>query len=154
MVWLPGAVLLALASVVAPQGNIGGTQNPPCTSNAQDTWVSRGCFRDFDVGPHLNMEYEILPPSPLDKRSYPTFNRATMTSEMCQTACRGHGAKWAVTYQGNRCFCSAYWSSPNSTYNLDTYSGPPNNPPVGYYGPRYFQQSGNDWCTAYVSPIS
>lgn len=122
MFWNLLLIVLSLATIARPQGDIGGTQFPPCTSS--DYYSYKGCFRDLDTGPHMNFDFEIIPDTTVSDQNYPGYG-TTMTPSSCMAACRGHGSKWAATYNGSACYCSAIWPSPNTTYNASANDGFP-----------------------------
>jgi len=129
MAWKFGLVLLSLATIARPQGNIGGTQYPPCTSPAQD-YAYKGCFSDSNNGPHMQFDFQVIPNTTVAKENYPNFG-TTMTPTSCQTACRGHGYKWSASYNGGSCYCSSIWPAPNAT------SSTQNSPQFPLYNPTY-----------------
>lgn len=121
MGWKTGLLLLGLATIARPQGDIGGTQYPPCTP--AQTYQYKGCFPDSTNGPHMNFHFQVIPNTTVNKNNYPNFGTTQIPTD-CQNACRGHGFKWASLYNGTACYCGTVWPTPNTTYNFSTQTTP------------------------------
>ncbi len=139
MGWKLGLLLLGLATIARPQGDIGGTQSPPCT--ASQGYSYKGCYSDDNNGAHMNFDFQVIPNTTVDKANYPGFGTA-ITQLSCQIACRGHGYKWAAAYNGSQCYCSSIWAAPNTTYNFSTQ----NVPQYPLYNPNYVNNYSESTC--------
>lgn len=71
-------------------------------------------------GRHAGFPWQ-LSSSTSDAKYYPGFT-GPMSIETCQTACRGHGFKWAATFYGTECYCAPEF--PLATNPSSTTSGP------------------------------
>ncbi|KAI9790461.1 MAG: hypothetical protein M1816_005125 [Peltula sp. TS41687] len=94
---------LALASVASAQGSLGGPQS---SCSASQAFQYLGCYGNVPNGDHAGFSYEVSPYSD-NPRFYPGFSYDLLTVEMCLTACRGHGFKYAGMYARYLCFCSS-----------------------------------------------
>lgn len=93
---------LALASVTSAQGSLGGDQLASCGTNHNFQYL--GCYPSVPGADHAGFSYEVSPFND-NPKYYPGFTRQ-LTVEMCVTACRGHGFKYAGLYAKYLCFCS------------------------------------------------
>lgn len=99
--WGIGGVL-ALAAVASAQGSAGGDQSASCSSTQNFRYL--GCYGNVPNGDHAGFKYEVSRFTD-NSRYYPGFNGDFLTIEMCLTACRGHGFKYAALYARYLCYC-------------------------------------------------
>ena len=105
-----GLALLSSISSVIAQGSYGGAQTS-CSSS--QIFVYQGCYTTSAAGRHANFNWQ-LSSDPNSEKYYPGFTGAgVLTVDLCQTACRGHGFKWAALFYGTECYCSETFPNPN-----------------------------------------
>ena len=119
MLWSGAFALLCFAAQAFAQGSSGGSQ-ASCT--AAQAWISQGCYDDTQNGAHAGFSWQ-LSSSPSSEKYYPGFT-GSVTVEICQTACRGHGFPYSLLYGGNSCFCGADFPSPSPPSSGSTSGGP------------------------------
>lgn len=107
--WLASfLVTLIYVNPVKAQGNLGGDQS---SCNSSPGWVHKGCFDDTGNGRHANFKWQ-LSSTATSERYYPGAS-GLMTVELCQTACRGHGYRYAAVYSGTNCYCASTFPYPD-----------------------------------------
>ena len=92
---------LALATVASAQGSAGGDQSVCRSSQA---FQYQGCFGNTINGNHAGFKYQVNVIT-TDPKYYPNYNNTVLTIEMCLTACRGHGFRYAALYSKSNCYC-------------------------------------------------
>ena len=116
------AILLSLVSSVLAQGKVGGNQS---SCSAAQAFVYRGCYSTSDTGRHLNFNWQLTSDPTNEKYyPYPGYTSANnMTIELCVTACRGHGWRYAALFNGNECYCASAFPNPNLPTSGSTANG-------------------------------
>ncbi|KAL9098689.1 MAG: hypothetical protein Q9163_005692 [Psora crenata] len=111
------SAVLGLGGTVIAQGSYGGAQTS-CSSS--QVWVYQGCYSTANAGRHANFNWQ-LSSDPNSEKYYPGFTGAgSLTVELCQTACRGHGFKWSALFYGTECYCSEIFPNPNPPANTNS----------------------------------
>jgi len=98
---------LAFAAAAAAQGSLGGSQT---SCSAAQAFASLGCYADSDNGAHAAFTW-LLNSNANSVFYYPPY-AGSLTPQICQTACRGHGFRYAGTYGGGSCYCSTDLPNP------------------------------------------
>ena len=127
MLWSATLALVCFTAQAFAQGSAGGSQ---ASCSAAQAWIYQGCFGDPNNGAHAGFTWQLSSSSSSEKY-YPGFT-GSVTIEICQQACRGHGFKYSGLYQGNACFCSAEFPNPSPPSSGSTSGGvgnPPGNAP-------------------------
>lgn len=110
--------LLSITATTLAQGNAGGDQS---TCSASQRWVSRGCYDNANNGVHIGFTWKL---SSIvgNENYYPGFN-GLMTVDICLSACRGHGFRYAALYAGSNCYCASTFPNPAPLSSGVTTSG-------------------------------
>lgn len=112
---------LTFAADALAQGSYGGLQ-PSCNSN--NAFLNLGCYSSANTNAlHAAFNWQ-LSSSTNSEKYYPGFTGSNLTPELCQTACRGHGFKYAATFDGGECYCSSTFPAPANPPPASTSNGP------------------------------
>lgn len=125
MYWSGILALLGWAATAIAQGNAGGDQTATCSAAQNYTYV--GCYDDTQNGGKANFPF-LLSTVAGNLKSYPGYtSSANLTIDVCATACRGHGHRYAGLYSGSECYCSPKLPYPlnpgTTTGGLGGYAG-------------------------------
>ena len=93
---------LGLVATAAAQGNAGGSQ---ASCSAAQAWTLKGCYDDTNNNRHLGFAWQLTGVVG-DPKYYPGFTTGQMSVDICTTACRGHGHRYAALYGGTNCYCA------------------------------------------------
>ncbi|KAI4143192.1 MAG: hypothetical protein L6R39_004670 [Caloplaca ligustica] len=97
MYWSGILALLGWAATAIAQGNAGGDQTATCSAAQNYTYV--GCYDDTQNGGKANFPF-LLSTVAGNLKSYPGYtSSANLTIDVCATACRGHGHRYAGLYR-------------------------------------------------------
>ena len=118
------AAVLGLVGSVCAQGSLGGSQ---ASCSAAQGFVYQGCYSDTQNGRHGGFNWQLSTTAG-NAKSYPGYtNTSQMTVDLCLTACRGHGFKYALLYQQIQCYCAptfpVYQSVANTSVGPGSYQG-------------------------------
>ena len=94
-------------AAVSAQGFTGGNQS---NCNSTESFTYAGCFSDTNNGPHAALTWQLSTDS--DSVFYYPGYTGSITPNFCQSACRGHGFKYAGLYNQTDCFCSSALPNP------------------------------------------
>ncbi|KAI9653611.1 MAG: hypothetical protein M1829_001160 [Trizodia sp. TS-e1964] len=94
-----------LATFVWGQGYNGGSQSSCASGLASFSY--QGCYgATLNGGGSHVYSFKPTATNTDGLQYYPGFNSALLTIEMCMTACRGHGWRYASLYSNN-CYCGS-----------------------------------------------
>ena len=99
-------LLLCFISYVRTQAFVGGSHS---NCDKRDAFKYLGCLSKHDHGANAGFTWQ-LSSDPDSVNYYPGYN-GSLTPAICQTACRGHGFKYAALSDQTNCFCSSIFPS-------------------------------------------
>ena len=118
--WLASSLAaLFYVNQATAQGSLGGDQS---SCNSSPGWVHKGCFDDTGNGRHANFKWQ-LSSTVTSERYYPGYS-GVITVDICLTACRGHGFRYAALYSGTQCYCASTFPNPDPPTTGLTTGGP------------------------------
>ncbi len=123
MQWSVVLTTLSYVTSTVAQGSYGGAQTS-CSSSASNAWQFVNCYQGDGYHTHADFTWQ-LSTSSSNAQSYPNYgSSSSLTVEVCQTACRGHGFKYSALWSGTECYCSASLPNPQPPTSGNTTSGP------------------------------
>ncbi|KAL8923003.1 MAG: hypothetical protein Q9172_003335, partial [Xanthocarpia lactea] len=120
--------LLGWAVTAIAQGRLGiGDQSACAPTYTSFEYV--GCYGDANNGGKAGFPFRLVTAQG-DPKSFPGYtSTANLTVNLCTTACRAHGFKYALLYAGIECWCSSQLPYPAPPASADTSNG--NGPYLG-----------------------
>ncbi|CAO1598181.1 hypothetical protein XANCAGTX0491_001951 [Xanthoria calcicola] len=110
--------LLGWAVTATAQGRLGIGDQAACTPK-YTSFQYVGCYGDALNGGKAGFPFRVES-AQADPKAYPNFSTASLTVDVCNTACRAHGYHYSLLYAAVECWCSMQLPYPEPPASGDT----------------------------------